>query len=124
MILPALTRGGYSYKVRVKIGQRLGCGAHYVDVIAKKDRKTFLISLKWQQVAGTAEQKIPFEIICLSEALKSNEYEKAFVVLGGEGWTLRQFYVSGGLSEYLRGCEGVSVVTLEHFVAKANNGRL
>ncbi len=124
MILPSLTRGGYDYKVRVKIGQRLGCGSHYVDVIAEKDGRKILISLKWQQVAGTAEQKIPFEVICLAEALENGDYEKAYVVLGGEGWTLRKFYTSGGLTKYLRGANRVWIVTLEGFVAKANRGEL
>lgn len=124
MILSSLTRGGYEYKVRVKIGQRMGCGSHYVDVIAEKNGKKFLISLKWQQVAGTAEQKIPFEVICLAEALESGEYEKAYVVLGGEGWTLRRFYTSGGLARYLRSAEKVEIVTLESFVAKANRGQV
>ncbi|MDQ2938681.1 MAG: hypothetical protein M3R67_14445 [Acidobacteriota bacterium] len=124
MILPSLERGGYQYKVRVKIGQRLGCGSHYVDVIAEKDGRKFLVSLKWQQVSGTAEQKIPFEVICLSEALETGEYVKAYVVLGGEGWTLRKFYTSGGLAKYLRGAEKVEIVTLESFVAKANRGQL
>jgi hypothetical protein len=124
MILPALSRGGYTYKVRVKVGKRLGCGAHYVDVVAKRSNKAFLISLKWQQVAGTAEQKIPFEVICLSEVLTTGEYEKAYVVLGGEGWTLRQLYVGGGLNKHLQGCDNVSIVTLEHFVGKANRSEL
>jgi hypothetical protein len=124
MILPSLERGGYQHKVRVKIGRRLGCGAHYVDVIAEKAGRKFLVSLKWQQVAGTAEQKIPFEVICLAEALESGEYEKAYVVLGGEGWTLRKFYTAGGLTRYLRGAERVEIVSLESFVASANRSRL
>lgn len=124
MVLPSLTRGGYDYKVRVKIGQRMGRGSHYVDVIAEKDAKKYLISLKWQQVAGTAEQKIPFEVICLAEALESGEYEKAYVVLGGEGWTLRKFYTSGALAKYLRGAEKVEIVTLENFAARANRAAL
>jgi hypothetical protein len=124
MILPSLARGGYTHRVRVKVGQRLGCGSHFVDVVAEKDGKKYLISLKWQQVAGTAEQKIPFEVICLSEALESGEYIKAYVVLGGEGWTLRKFYTSGGLTKYLSGAEKADIVTLESFVAKANRGEL
>jgi hypothetical protein len=124
MILPSLARGGYTYKVRVKVGQRLGCGAHFVDVVATKDGKKYLISLKWQQVAGTAEQKIPFEVICLSEIIETGEYEKAYVVLGGEGWTLRQLYVGGRLSKYLKGADDVKIVTLEGFVAIANRGDL
>jgi hypothetical protein len=124
MILPSLVRGGYTYELRVKVGKRLGCGAHFADVIASKGDRKYLISLKWQQVAGTAEQKIPFEVICLSETLEIGEYRKAFVVLGGEGWTLRELYVSGGLSKYLKGAERVEIVTLEHFVAMANRGQL
>jgi hypothetical protein len=124
MILPSLARGGYDYKLRVKIGQRMGCGSHYVDVIAEKNGKKYLISLKWQQVAGTAEQKIPFEVICLAEALEAGDYERAYVVLGGEGWTLRRFYTSGGLAKYIRGADRVTIVTLEGFVANANRGQL
>jgi len=116
MIVPALKRGGYTHQVRVKLGQRLGCGAHFVDVIPEKDGKSFLISLKWQQVAGTAEQKIPFEVICLSEVLEAGKHEKAYLVLGGEGSTLRRFYVDGGLKKYLRGSERVDIVTLESLV--------
>jgi hypothetical protein len=37
MILPALERGGYSYRVRMKVGQLLGCGSHFVDVVAEKE---------------------------------------------------------------------------------------
>jgi len=124
MVIPALDHGGYSCKVRVHIGRRLGCGRHYVDVVAARDGCTFLISLKWQQVSGTAEQKVPFEVICLAEALHSGEYEKAYVVLGGEGWTLRDLYTSGGLQKHLKDADRVELVTLEAFVARANMGRL
>lgn len=85
MVLPALDQGGYSYNVQVNIGPRLGCGHHFVDVVAEKNGHRFLISMKWQQVSGTAEQKVPFEVICLLEALETGHYAKAYVVLGGEG---------------------------------------
>lgn len=124
MIIPALQGGGYGYRTQVKIGERLGCGSHFVDAIAEKDGTSFLISVKWQQVSGTAEQKVPFEIICLVEALQTGSFAKAYVVLGGEGWKLRTFYTSGGLSKYLVNSEKVAVVTLEGFVALANRGAL
>ena len=91
MILPALQQGGYSFEKQVLLGQRLGIGKHVVDAIAEKDGRKILISLKWQQVSGTAEQKVPFELICLLEALQAGHYAKAYLVLGGEGWTLRSF---------------------------------
>src|SRR5262245_63802771 len=102
MILPSLERGGYSHRRQVNLGQRLGLGSHRVDVVAEKDGRRMLISLKWQQSKGTIEQKIPFEVICLAEALQAG-YDRAYLVLGGEGMRtdLRQFYVRGGLRPFL-----------------------
>src|SRR6478672_11693979 len=97
MILPALRQGGYEFVTQVLLGKRLGIGRHMVDAVAEKDGRKLLISLKWQQVSGTAEQKVPFEIICLLEALQTGDHDKAYLVLGGEGWTLRHFYTSGWL---------------------------
>ena len=126
MVLPALECGGYGYRTQANIGQRLGCGVHKVDVIAEKDNRHVLISLKWQQSSGTIEQKVPFETICLAEALDRG-YDKAYVVLGGEGMraNLRQFYVSGGLKPFLKvPWDRIDIITLEGFIAKANQGRL
>jgi len=127
MVLPALARGGYSVGSQVRIGHRLGGGRHVVDVLATDNNGLgYLISLKWQQVSGTAEQKVPFEVICLADAVASSEgkYARGYVVLGGDGWKLRDFYTSGLLVRYLRNIESVSVLTLEAFVARANRGEL
>ena len=124
MVLPALDQGKYTWKVQVNIGQRLGCGQHNVDVVAEKDGRKLLISMKWQQVSGTAEQKVPFEVICLLDALSDRQYSKAYLVLGGEGWSLRNFYTAGGLQKHLKHGDQVEILTLESFVAKANAGKL
>ena len=124
MVLPALVQGKYTWKIQVNIGQRLGCGQHNVDVVAEKDGRKLLISMKWQQVSGTAEQKVPFEVICLLDALSDGQYSKAYLVLGGEGWSLRNFYTSGGLEKFLKYGDQVEILTLESFVAKANAGKL
>lgn len=78
MVLPALDHGGYTYEVQVKVGQRLGRGKHVVDAVVSKGDRKYLVSLKWQQVPGTTEQKVPFEVICLMEALEDKKYEKAY----------------------------------------------
>jgi PD-(D/E)XK nuclease superfamily protein len=124
MVLPALERGGYTYETQVKIGTRIGGGSHVVDLVAKKDDSTFLISVKWQQVSGTAEQKVPFEVICLEEAIRTGQYEKAYVVLGGDGWKLRTFYTAGTLNQYIKMSGKVDILTLESFIAKANMAKL
>lgn len=124
MVLPALTRGGYAYKTQQTIGKRFGGGRHIVDAIAEKSGQKFLISMKWQQTGGTAEQKVPFEVISLSEFVESGEFAKAYLVLGGEGWSLREFYTRGDLKKHLVNAGTVEILTLEGFVARANQGKL
>ena len=127
MVLPALQRGGYTYQPQANIGDRLGGGRHMVDLaVTHRDGTAFLVSLKWQQVSGTAEQKVAFEAMCLAEAVltSENDYGKAYIVLGGTGWKLRDFFVNGGLAKHLRHGDLVTITTLEHFVALANKGDL
>ena len=95
-----------------------------VDVVAEKENQKVLISLKWQQVGGTAEQKVPFEMISLIEAIKTGPYTHAYLVLGGEGWTLREFYTGGGLADHIRDSKHVTILTLEAFIARVNGGTL
>lgn len=131
MILPALQQGGYSAESQVYVGKRLGKkegkhGRHKVDAIAKKDGRAVLLSAKWQQTGGTAEEKVPYEVMCLAQAIhdEPGKYDKAYLILGGDGWTLRDFYISGELRRYLNNTEVVEVVTLEKFVGLANRGML
>jgi len=127
MILPALYQGRYTVHRKVNIGGRPGGRRHIADVVAyDNDDGAYLVSLKWQQASGTAEQKVPFEVICLAEARLSqpDKYKNAYIVLGGLGWTLRDFYIGGGLSKYLLHCDLVNIVELEKFIALANHGQL
>jgi hypothetical protein len=124
MILPALGLGGYGHEVQVMVGHRIGGRKHKVDVLARKADRRVLVSLKWQQTSGTAEQKVPFEVICLADAVLAGAADKAYLVLGGEGWTLRKFYADGGLASHLTHAEMVEIVTLEGFIAKANRSLL
>jgi hypothetical protein len=124
LILTALKRSGYIFKRHVEIGKRLSVGRHIVDLVVEKENRQILVSLKWQQVSGTAEQKVPFEIICLIDAIEKGNYEKAYLVLGGEGWKLREFYIGGGLSSFIRNADKVHISTLENFIALVNQNRL
>lgn len=126
MILPALVRGGYVLRQQVTIGTRPTGRAHKVDVIAAKATSAFLVSVKWQQVSGTAEQKVPFEVMCLIDAVRGpqSEFTAAYLVLGGSGWTTRDFYVQGGLTRYMPEANLINIVSLEDFVGRANRGAL
>ncbi len=127
LILPALSKGGYKFQRQVLVGTRPGGGVHKIDVLAEDERgHTYLISLKWQQVGGTAEQKVPFELICLTDIIKRNpdRFHAAYLVLGGTGWKLKDFYLNGGLNEFIIDARLVHLIGLEAFVARANSGRL
>lgn len=124
MILPALRHGGYEVEKQITIGCRPGGRAHNVDAIARRESGVILVSLKWQQTSGTAEQKVPFEVMCLADAVQAGYGTKAYLVLGGDGWTLRDYFTSGALKEHLIHAMTVEVVTLEAFVRLANSAKL
>jgi hypothetical protein len=62
----------------------------------------------------------------LLDALDANPgtFAKAYVVLGGEGWKLRGYYTSGELTKYISYANRVEILSLEGFVARANQGKL
>ena len=124
MVSEALLTTGYQVSRRTCIGTRPGGSAHKIDMIAQKDNQNILISLKWQQAQRSAEQNIPFEIICLAEAEQKEHGERAYLVLGGNGWTLRDYFVSGQLAKHLIHSDLVEVVTIEQFISLANNASL
>lgn len=127
MVIPALMLGRYECASNANIGLRPSGKRHLVDVLATdSEGRNILISLKWQQVGGTAEEKIPYEVMCLAHAIRTSDgkFSDAYLVLGGDGWTLRDFYLSGRLDEHLRYGGLVKIRSLEAFVGLANQGRL
>jgi Holliday junction resolvase-like predicted endonuclease len=118
----ALEHGGYLVHTQQNMGQRLGGGKHFVDIVAEKGGETILVSLKWQQTSGTAEQKVPYEYICLAHALEEHKtIARAYLVLGGNGWTKREFYVDG-LQDWVSSDSEVVVIEGNDFIAIANKG--
>src|SRR5260370_28497844 len=101
MILPALAQGGYRYLMQQVIGSRFGGGRHIVDAVAEKNDLKYLVSLKWQQTGGTAEQKVPFEVISLADVVLAGGLAKAHLGLCGAGLTLGQVYARGGLEKHI-----------------------
>jgi hypothetical protein len=62
--------------------------------------------------------------MCLADAVRVGKATRAYLVLGGDGWSLRDYYTSGALAEHLIYAKLVRVVTLEAFIRIANNGEL
>jgi hypothetical protein len=64
--------------------------------------------------------------MCLVQAIlqEPERYRRAYLVLGGPSWKLREFFTDGGLLPFLRHEDLVSILSLESFVARANRGSL
>lgn len=62
--------------------------------------------------------------MCLAHEMLTGRFVGAYLVLGGDGWTLRDFYTTGGLEDHLTHADLVQILTLEAFVGIANRGGL
>ncbi|MHB1260270.1 MAG: PD-(D/E)XK nuclease superfamily protein [Thermoplasmatota archaeon] len=128
MALPALQRGGYTSLGQQSIGKRPHGGVHKVDLVAAKAGRSILISKKWQQKSGTTDEKVAYEVICLADAVHTSagKYDKAYLVLGGDGFRkhLLAWYLAKGLSPFIVHHDLVEILTLNQFVARANDGKL
>ena len=114
---------GFSYQGQVNIGKGLIKNSHILDhlLVANSTGRKILVSSKYQGTDGTAEEKIVFEIVKLGRAVKSDiAIKKAYLILGGEGWSsgLKDF-AKGLLSEELACYKGlVEVVEVEKFLER------
>lgn len=121
---PGDTSSGVSFEQRLKIAEALSQGRYvfYIrgsgtsasrtfpePIPSTKSRKNFIIdgviidstteeriglSAKWQQVSGTAEEKVALEFIRLMLLIEQGYLDRAYIVLGGDGWTLKDFFTS------------------------------
>jgi len=105
-----------SYRVRARwnIGKKRNGGKHIVDILLNEEE---LISLKYQKTTGTAEEKIPFEIIKLQQAIDDYSYKSATIVLAGEddAWTLKNYYLTSDFMKYMN-CPNVRIISHEQFL--------
>lgn len=133
IVLPALDHAKYDYKTQVYIGNKPNGRKQIADLVIYDGDRQILVSKKWQQSGGTAEEKIPFEVIMLARACQEFAYQKAYLVLGGtdhntalktEGWTLRNWYLSGGLEPWIVHQDLVEIIASDSFIAKINRRQL
>ncbi len=130
-VLPALKKY-YKYDKQIVRPQlSFGGPRHRIDVLLEdpdKADKQILISLKWQGTSGTAEEKVPYEMIKLVHAIDEGEgkYERAYIIIAGPGFTpkLRDYYFSGQLKKYIVGYEKLKIISLDEFINLANRKRL
>lgn len=97
---------------QVKVGKYIGGKKNYVvDILFNHD---ILVSAKYQETPGTAEQKIMLELGNLQKLCDKDGFKKAYLVYEGKGMTLIETYQSDERSEYLK-TPSVEIVSYDEF---------
>jgi hypothetical protein len=110
---------GFDVETQVRIGMRAGSlKEHVIDFVARRRGKTLLISTKWQNSSGSVEEKVPWEVLCLDQALRGNEYSAGFIVLGGNGWSLRDYFTGPEFRDAMHISPKLTVATFETFMGR------
>ncbi|NPV29137.1 MAG: hypothetical protein HPY58_05635 [Firmicutes bacterium] len=116
------------FALQVPVGQQLFGGIYKADALIRDPSGDVIISAKWQQVRGTAEQKILYDIASLLKIIReaNGRYRKAYIVLGGIGFSnnARNFLLEQGHKDLFTNGHLVEVITIDEFLAHANTGNL
>lgn len=125
-VMPALEQGGYEFGTQIIVGRNFTGRPYRADLVARLRGSAYLISCKWQQEKGTAEEKVCFEVLSLKYliATSDNEYRHAYLILGGTAWTLRDCFMSDEFESVQPHRDSVTILMLEDFMALANKGAL
>jgi len=103
---------------QVWIGKKRNGGKHRLDILLNDDE---LISLKYQCVLGTAEEKIPFEFMKLQHAIDDHGYKSATIVLAGpdKAWKWKDYYLSEEFCAKMKSIyPNVRIINHEQFVSE------
>jgi len=126
VIAGALRSNSYTFTRQERVGKSLFGGHYIADLVVEWRGMKYVISCKWQQVPGTTEQKVLYEIASLIKVVKEGGFGLAFLVIGGPGWSrqFREALLENLHVNVLKDGELVKVVDLDHMVAIINRGSL
>jgi hypothetical protein len=117
-IFHALSEAGFQVQEQVPMGKRASSNrSHIIDFVATRHTRRIIVSAKWQSSPGSTEDKVPWEVICMDRTLKdSPEIVAGYVVLGGSGWKLRDYFCSEPFERDLPRDGRLAIVPLEKFL--------
>lgn len=112
----------YNVEEQVYIGLRPTGGGHIVDLEVVNDEYfnvCILISLKYQEVDGSAYEKLLYEQVCLQAACEEYGYTKAYIILAGDGWKHGDSFRKGAFSKWVT-TPNVFVLDFDEFLSEFN----
>jgi hypothetical protein len=123
IVATVLRQSGMHYQEQVTVGKKPDGGRHRVDFVAWRPEtpgRKILVSCKVQNWSGSTEEKLPYEVIKLLYTMRENpEYEKAYIILGGTGWSkgIRGF-IKKDLREFIPDADRVQVLLTDEFLSQ------
>jgi len=84
MVRLTLEKGDYKQEGQTEIRIRLGGRKYIVGAVVPRNDQFILAPLKWQQISDTAEEQIPFEVMCLSNATSEGHGDRVSLVFGDD----------------------------------------
>ena len=114
---------------QVNIGEKPDGGNHIVDwqltSNTKRSKKKVLVSCKYQEVSGTAQDKITYEVVKLATAMKNDpSITHSFIVLGGKGWSsgMKDFVTTDLVSDWFPKFEDkITICDIDSFMGTLIN---
>ena len=105
----------HSFVTQKVIGYQRNGSKHRPDIILNGNE---IVSLKYQSVNGTAETKILHECMVLNHAIEDSDViTKATIILAGNKWTWRDYYLSETFhKKEIPHYPGVRVISHQQFV--------
>ena len=118
-VIPALTRNGYRYTKQMYLAPGLGGGRQRVDtLITTESDEQINLSVKWQGGSGSADEKVPAEILKMLVLADAHpEIKRSYIVLAGPGWTarLKDFYKKD-IVKFIPRAKEVKVLETDEFI--------
>lgn len=106
----------HNFQSQVTVGLKRNGGKHRIDILLNTN---VLLSLKYQRVQGTAEEKVPFEVMKLHHACLDYGYESAILVLAGpdKAWKWKEYYLGNEFQQDMKQIYStVRIISHEQFV--------
>ena len=107
-----LERNGYNVEEQVP-ASGINVSWSSIDIVLYDEDEEEAISIKYQDQAGTAEEKILYEAESLSLMCHAHSYQRGTIVLCGNGWSPVKYYWF--LNEY-QPPSNVRIISYDQFV--------
>ena len=126
-VLPALERNGYTFKKQFYMEPGLGGGRQRLDTFVTDPHGDAInLSVKWQGISGSAEEKVPAEILKMLVLKDAHpEIKRSYIVLAGPGWNkrLKSFY-KDQITAFIPRAIEIRVLETDEFLHLCIEGRL